>query len=195
MAETTCPVILEDLLLEQSCTGNAGGVKRILFGLKDDVSAWPTKMPPATRTGLEDYVNTTTGNMVMKTGKKLFAMTPKPNTAELKYASEGSLYNMSQKASIEFNHPFLSAKMLGFTAASQNAEMVFLVQLKNGDWHLLGDKDEGVSLESSEGTSGKATTDEHGSTCTFSISGLNAATIYKGDVESLTEIPGSGSGS
>lgn len=92
------------------------------------------------------------------------------------------------KASIECYHPQLRAQLVGFATAVQNQELIVLAKTRNGDWHMLGNADEGAILETFDATSGKATTDPNGANIMFSQSGLNAATIYKGDIDSLLVI-------
>lgn len=187
MAEL-CPPCLEDMNRPDNSCGSASGIVRILYGLKKDVLTWPSKESAETRTSLADHVNTTVENIIMKPGKKLFEFGSKKNSGELKYVGEGEEGSRSLKASIECYHPQLRAQLVGFATAVQNQELIVLAKTRNGDWHMLGNADEGAILETFDATSGKATTDPNGANIMFSQSGLNAATIYKGEIDSLLVI-------
>lgn len=181
----TCPPCLEDMNKPDDSCGVGSGVVRILYGLKKDVLTWPAKKAAETRTVLSDHVNTTVSNLVMKTGKKMFEFESKKASAEIKYVGEGEPGSRSLKGSLDCYHPGLRSALLGFATATQNQELVILAKTRRGDWHLLGNADEGAIMETFDATSGKATTDPNGATLMFSQSGLNAATIYMGDTASL----------
>ena len=180
-----CPPCLEDMNRPDDSCGAGSGVVRILYGLKNDVLTWPAKKSAETRTLLSDHVNTTVSNLVMKTGKRMFEFQSKKASAELKYVGEGEEGSRSLKGSLECYHPQLRDQLLGFATATQNQELVILAKTRKGDWHMLGNADEGAVMETFDATSGKATTDPNGATLMFSQPGLNAATIYKGETESL----------
>jgi hypothetical protein len=189
-----CPPCLEDLNIGANCDGSASGIKKILYALHDDVKKWADKKPWETRTALADHVNAVTGDIVMKTGKRFFKLESKRDSAELSYVGEGNAGSRSFKDALEVYHPGFRASLLGFGSATQNKKLVFLVLTKTGDWYLLGDKDEGVEHETFDSRSGKASTDDNGANMIFSRTGVNAPTIYKGNVDSLFD-ESSGSGS
>lgn len=182
-----CPICLDDLVPTVNCEGNTSGVKRIRLALKDDVLTFPTKRPANTRTAPEHRVETVTGeNLTMKQGKRMFTLSAKKATAELKYELEGESLSKSRKATLEVYVPNMNAKLTGVLAEITNRELVILATLKNGEVHMLGDEDEGAELETDSSVSGKATTDPNGASIVFSIAGLPAATIYKGATDHLT---------
>jgi hypothetical protein len=167
------------------CGNSRAGIKSIMFAEKSDVAVWPTKKPAETRTKLEDHVFTTTTDMEMKVGKKFYRFEAKKATAELQYVLEGESGGRSLKASLAAYYNQFGANLHGFIAAVKNKELVILVKVGNDDWHLLGDEDEGAEIETFDSKTGKATTDAIGADFMFSKSGLEGATIYKGDVEQL----------
>ena len=143
-------------------------------------------MPPATRTKLEDHVITTTGNLTLATGKRMYKFEAKRNSAELKYVTEGESGGKSIKASIEAYFAGFSSKLHGFISTVKNKDLVLLVKVGD-DWHLLGTEDYGAEIETFEGATGKNTTDAIGANFMISIAGLDAATIYKGEIDHLLE--------
>lgn len=187
--EIDCPACLEDLNRSSACS-NMSGVKELLYALQEDIQTWPAKAAIEVRSGLVDHIETASGeSIVMKPGKKFFKLYSKRNAAELKYAIQGEAGSRSIKATLEIYHPSFRSKILGFMAATMDREMVMLVKTANGDYHLLGDADNGVEYDSAEATSGKAVTDANGATITLSHD-MQAPTIYKGDVSSLLVVGG-----
>jgi hypothetical protein len=183
----TCPICLDDLVPTVNCKGNTSGVKRILYGLKEDVLTFPAKIQSNLRTTPEHHVETAAGsNLTMKQGKKLYTLFAKKATAELKYELEGESLLRSRKVALEVYVPNMNAKLTGVLAEITNRELVILATLKNGEVHMLGNEDEGAELETDSSASGKATTDPNGASIVFSVAGLPAATIYKGATDHLT---------
>ncbi len=178
----TCPTSFEDLLRPLPCEKTAGGlVTTILYGLKDDVSTWPSKTTTSTMEGLSDHVETiSTSLMTMAAGKRMFKIQIKKDSAELKYELQGESGSRSFKTTLEIFSPVVRAALLGFMTATANQELVMLCKTRTGDWHLLGDEDGGVEYDSAEATTGKAGTDANGATLTFTTN-CSAPTIYTGD--------------
>ena len=176
-----CPACLEDLARPSTCEQVMGGVvSTFLIGLKSDVATWPAKASAALRTVLADHIETQNASLLtMNAGTRLFAISAKKGSAELKYELQGESGSKSFKASLECNIPGLRAKMLGLLAATANQELVILAKTKSGEIHLLGDADEGVEYESASATSGKAGTDPSGADVVFSTD-VVAPTVYMG---------------
>lgn len=186
-----CPDSFEDLVRPETCQKTVGGmVTEFLYGLKDDVANWPEKAAAALRTGLSAYVETVAGsNLVMASGKRLFRLQVKKGSAELKYALQGDSGARSFRATLECNIPGFRAAILGFLAATANKELVILAKTRSGEWHLLGNADEGVEYDTAEAMTGKAGTDPSGADVTFAID-TDAATVYNGDIDSLKTVNG-----
>lgn len=186
-----CPSCLEDLMRPSACEKTLGGmVTEFLYGYKSDVQTWPQKQSAALRTGLVDHVETVNGsNMVMKPGKRMFRIQVKKGSAELKYEVQGESGAKSFKASLESNIPGFRSAILGFMTATINQELVVLAKTRAGEWHLLGDEDEGVEYDSGTANSGKTGTDANGADVTFATE-CAAPTIYKGDIDSLLTVDG-----
>ncbi|MBO4654663.1 MAG: fibronectin type III domain-containing protein [Bacteroidales bacterium] len=186
-----CPSCLEDLMRPSACEKTLGGmVTEFLYGYKDDVQTWPQKQSAALRTGLVDHVETVSGsNLVMKTGKRMFRVQVKKGSAELKYELQGESGAKSFKSTLECNIPGFRSAILGFMSATANQELVILAKTRSGEWHLLGDDDEGVEYDSGTANSGKTGTDANGADVTFATE-CAAPTVYQGDVDSLKTVDG-----
>lgn len=187
-----CPSCLEDLMRPSACASTKSGVvTEFMYGFKDDVQTFPSKVSAALRQKLSDHIETEPGsNLVMKPGKRMFRIVSKKDNVELKYELQGESGARSFKGSLECNIPGFRAQLLGFLAATKNDELIILAKTRTGEWHLLGDADEGVEYESATATSGKAGTDANGSDVVLSTS-VDAPTVYMGDIDSLLIVGGS----
>lgn len=189
--EILCPACLEDLNRASACESTKSGVvTEVIYGLKSDVAVWPEKLAANLRNGLVDHVETVAGsNLVMKEGKRLFYIVFKKETLELKYELQGESGAHSFNATLEGNVSGMRSKILGLLAATKNEELVVLAKTKAGEWHLLGDEDEGVEYDSATATSGKAKADANGADLVLSYS-CDAPTVYNGDINSLLTVGG-----
>lgn len=193
--EILCPACLEDLNRASACESTKSGVvTEVIYGLKSDVAAWPEKLAANLRNGLVDHVETVKSpepgsNLVMKEGKRLFYIVFKKETLELKYELQGESGARSFNATLEGNVPGMRSKILGLLAATKNEELVILAKTKAGEWHLLGDADEGVEYDSATATTGKAKADANGADLVLSYS-CDAPTVYNGDIDSLLTVGG-----
>ena len=192
MPENTnlCPACLEDLARPTTCEQVMGGVvTTFLIGLHSDVATWPEKKAANLRTAMADHVETqASSKLTMKTGTRLFAISAKKGSAEVKYELQGESGSKSFKASLECNIPGLRAKMLGLLAATANQELVVLAKTKSGDVHLLGDESEGAEYESASAVSGKTGTEANGADVVFSTD-VPAPTIYMGGNWDELQVP------
>lgn len=186
-----CPSCLEDLMRPGACEKTLGGmVTEFLFGYKDDVLNWPAKQAANLREHLVDHIETVAGsNLVMKNGKRMFRIQVKKGSAELKYELQGESGAKSFKTTLETNIPGFRPAILGFMTATANQELVLLAKTRSGEWHLLGNEDEGVEYDSGTANSGKTGTDANGADVTFATE-CAAPTVYKGDIESLKTVSG-----
>lgn len=186
-----CPSCLEDLMRPSACASTKSGVvTEFLYGFKDDVQTFPSKVSAALRQKLADHIETEPGsNMVMKPGKRMFRVVAKKDNVELKYELQGESGARSFKCSLECNIPGFRSQLLGFLAATKNDEIIVLAKTRTGEWHLLGDADEGVEFESASATTGKAGTDANGADVILSTS-VDAPTVYMGDIDSLLTVDG-----
>ena len=186
-----CPSCLEDLMRPGACEKTLGGmVTEFLFGYKDDVQTWPAKQAANLREHLVDLIETVAGShLVMKNGKRMFRIQVKKGSAELKYELQGESGAKSFKTTLETNIPGFRSVILGFMTATANQELVLLAKTRSGEWHLLGNEDEGVEYDSGTANSGKTGTDANGADVTFATE-CAAPTVYKGDIESLKTVSG-----
>ncbi len=116
---------------------NMGGiVQKVYFGFWKDVDQWPTK-PDAPLTVEEN--GELTGDLVMKTGTRMFELYITDDTGEFNIESVGEVDGKSFVEHLTFFHPGLQKKILGFMNAAKNDNLFFVVTDAEGQQYLMGD--------------------------------------------------------
>ena len=180
-----CALEMENLNKGANCGNNMSGVKSVYIALKDDVKTVPAL--PNVRNRYEDFA-VLEGDIVMINGKRFYHIYCNRDMGELKYTTQGTLGGKSFRANLEIYHAGFKTKLLGFTAAVMNSELLVLCRLNNGEVHLLGDKDRGCEFgDNVELSSGKAVTDNNGGAFNF-VYDTPTAQIYTGDVDEITGV-------
>lgn len=170
---TICNLKISDLTTPQFCERVTSGVRRLLFVPKMDVEAINAVIAAQPRE-FEDFVVVGTDAMTQRaitlhSGCEFAEVYASRDLGELKYQVQGGTSgNRSFHATIEIHHPGFRRKLLAFLGIAANMEFILLVQLANGEWHLLGDTDRAAQLsDGTEASSGKASADPNGATLTF----------------------------
>jgi hypothetical protein len=116
---------------------NMGGIsQKVYYGFYADVHAWPTKpLSPATM----ETACVLTGDLKMKTGKRLFELYLTDDTGEFKVESVGELDGKSFVQHLNFFHPGMQKKIVTFMNATKNDNMVFICMDNDGQTYLMGD--------------------------------------------------------
>ena len=168
---------------------NMGGLTQtVIFGLWDDVAAWPTA--PAAPADVEANA-AWVGDLVMKAGKKAFTFYSTDDTSELQINPVGETDGISFEMVLTMFNPGLKKKILGFLAAAKNENLFFIAQDNEGQYYLLGDAKRAAKMRAEGGVgTGKATADRKGATVTF-VFKTNTPRVYVGDVTGLLEVASS----
>lgn len=162
---------------------NMGGLTQtVIFGLWDDVAAWPTEA--TTPANVEPYAEWV-GDIVMKAGKKAFTFYSTDDTAALGVNLVGETDGMSFEMTLDVFNPGLKKKLLGFIAAAKNENLFFIAQDNEGQYYLLGDARRAAKMIAggSIGT-GLKTADRKGAGLKF-VFKTNVPRVYIGDVATL----------
>jgi hypothetical protein len=161
---------------------NMGGLMQdLIFGLWDDVAAWPTApVAPADVEANAVWV----GDVVMKAGKRAFSFYSTDDTSELKFPLVGETDGKSFEQVLSVFHPGLRKKILGFVAAAKNEKLFFIARNSDGQYFLLGDSLRPAFVRSGEMGTGKATADRKGATLEI-VHKTNTVREYAGDVTTL----------
>jgi hypothetical protein len=162
---------------------NMGGLTQtIIFGLWDDVSAWPT--PPAAPADVEEYAEWV-GDVMMKAGKRAFTFYSTDDTSALDIKMVGETDGLSFEMELDVFNPGLKKKLLGFIAAAKNENLFLIAQDNEGQYYLLGDSKRAAKMipGGAIGT-GTKTADRKGANLKF-VFKTNAPRVYIGDVTTL----------
>jgi len=179
--------------LQKSSRNNMGGLRVILyFGKYDDVETWPTSADQESATGAMDSLAVLTGDVVMKTGKRMFELYATLGEIELKNTLVGPIDGQCFKQELSIKHPGLAAKLIGFQAATNNENLFFILERHNGTKYMMGAEGMPVMKTKDDGGSGKKIEDGAFTEMTFECYGFTPAPIYAGTVP-LT-VAGSSSG-
>ena len=158
-----------------------GTTQSVIFGLWDDVAAWPTApVAPADVEANAAWV----GDVVMKAGKKAFTFYTTDDTSELKFTPVGEPDCKSFEQILSVFHPGLRKKILGFLSAVKNEKLFLIPQNSDGQYFLLGDSLRPAFFRSGEAGTGKKTSDSKGVTMEF-VHKTNTLREYVGDVTTL----------
>ena len=160
---------------------NMGGiVQKIYFGFWADVETFPAK--PVTPVTLEDNASLT-GNIVMKTGKRMFEMYITDDTGEFNVEPVGEVDGKSFVLHLNFFHPGMQKKILGFINAAKNDNLVFVVTDAEGQQYLMGDAMRPSVYQGAPNGSGtgKETAARKGMSCEFTYKTGNVY-VYTGTV-------------
>jgi len=163
---------------------NMGGLtQKVYFGYWADVAAFPAK--PATPLTLEASA-TLTGDLVMKTGKRMFEMYLTDDTGEYKIESVGETDGKSFVAHLTLFHPGMQKRILGFINAAKNENLVFVVIDSDGQMYVMGDALRPAVFAAPDGMgTGKTTAARKGLSLEFTYKTTNVF-VYTGNVP-LTE--------
>lgn len=181
-----CSLRIESLNRPDYCENNISGVRNLFFIPRGDVESINAVTATVKET-FEDWVVIGSPDMGVKAitvkGGKVFAQVHcSRNLGELKYTTLGGTHdNRMQKATLEIHHSGFRKKLLGFLSTAINLEFILVVQIENGDYHLLGDAYRGAQIvDGTEAVSGKAAGDNNGATIQFEWDTRFAQVFYEG---------------
>jgi len=180
-----CSVNINNILAPSTCANNISGVQRLLYIPRKDIESINalTAAEPSTygeriiigSPALEQQAIT------VKSGTEFGEIFCAEELGELVYTPQGQKGSRSFKAELEIFHPGFKKTILGYLASALNTEFVFIVQLVNGEWHLLGNKRRGATLtDSTRATSGKEYTSANGAECHFECSTTAPRIFFSG---------------
>lgn len=167
-----CSLNIENINMPDGCEVNLSGVVRLLFIPRKHV-ARVNALPAASPYGYDDVVSigSPSMNKMAVEVKNLCVFASiycAEDLGELKYIEVGPEGSRLVKTELEVFHPGFKKKILGFIGSYTNMDFVLLVELVNGDWHLIGNEIRGAKLsDNTVATSGKAVTDPNGATLCF----------------------------
>lgn len=185
MANNTCPTGLDPNSLDW-CDGqtNTPGIRsKIYVTSKQNIVKWPTLANPETET---DPVKLATyqGNFTLAAGKyweKIDLLSDKsPITSE----TQGDKPSVTTLNKATFFHPGATEKATAYARKANNADYVYLIQTRAGDWRLIGNESYQTKTKVSQKL-GDTATSEMGTTIEVEVTDIMPAPFYTGEI--LTE--------
>lgn len=179
---------LNDIDHDLGHEGNMSGIiPQIIYGYQSDVVTWPDMpTPPLTGDFTLELAGQLDGDVVMKAGKRAFALDFTEDTGEFKMAPVGETDGEHWEYSLDIIKAKIQAKILGFANASQRKKMFFIVPDENGKYYLMGDKRRAPKLATGGdgATTGKTSGDRNQMSMSWKYRTRYAAE-YTGDVETI----------
>lgn len=128
---------------------NLGGLaQRFYYGLWTDVESFPTE--PSAPITLPSAA-TLTGDIEMKTGKRMFEFYTTEETAKLDINTIGEEGGKGFELVLSVHAPGLSNKLIGFMNATKNEDLVLIVEDNEGQKYLLGNELRSAKLVGADG--------------------------------------------
>lgn len=172
---------LDDINKNLADGANMGSLSSLHYGYHKDVDAWPTP-PTITDTTTLDEAGVLTGDITMKSGKRMFAFYSTEDTADLAINLVGEGDARSNEMVLSGFHPRLQKKIFGFMNAGKNEDLVFIAEDSNGERYLLSDIKRAAKMQPGEGSgTQKETSGRNGMGFTFSYKCKNLYT-YEGKI-------------
>ena len=169
-----CSIRIQDIGQPSPCEDMRSGVRRLLY-IPVEHTERIAALRAANAETFEEYIEIGSTAMTeqavrVKEGCEFGSLRLYEGMGELKYSLVGQHGTRCFLAHLEVKNPVFRRQMLGFMAALSNTELYIFCELENGEWHLLGNSGRGCRLaDGTEGTSGKAITDEAGCQLVFEI--------------------------
>lgn len=175
-----------DLLLTPGTQNLAGIVGNIFFAPVADIATFPTM----SAAGAGD---TTTDDIVMKSGKKFFQLYHTDETGKLDATMIGERDGKANECLLEWNFPGDSAELIALKRQMQNTPGVYICKDTDGNYRILGvvnldptstatTGDIPAYMEKGDFTSGAKRGDKRGTTFQVKWSGPHDPIIYKGAI-------------
>lgn len=159
----------------------AGGVQPVgYYGFVEDVLTFPK---PATAEAAAEYADMATiaTDIVMKSGKTMYAMTGELETAGLKGSTIGERGSRSKEIKATWFRPGTSAENLGFARYTQNRKMFFILKEQSDRMRVVGSTRFPAEMTSEDDT-GTKVADRNGVTFDIGTFNCGAAPVYTGTI-------------
>ena len=135
----------------------------IYYTAKENITAWPTLPSPSDKDVTLAKLATYDGNFTLKADKKWQRIDLVTNKGNVEWETQGERPSCTFLNKLTASHPGTAEEAAGFCSVAQNADLVFLVQQRDGKFRVLGNEmfETVVKPKGSlgEGTSTNASTD------------------------------------
>lgn len=135
----------------------------VYYTAKENITAWPTLPSPTDKDVTLAKLATYDGNFTLKADKKWQRIDLVTNKGNVEWETQGERPSCTFLNKLTASHPGTDEEAAGFCSVAQNADLVFLVQQRDGKFRVLGNEmfETVVKPKGSlgEGTSTNASTD------------------------------------
>ena len=183
----------DDLQVEdlQACANKerSAGISEVSihYAIHDQIDEFPMPANPGDAEFDYEAAVTVATDITFLEGKGWGKITAQVDTGEVKPTIVGNKGNKKNKVAFDFMVPGLSKKALGFLRTHKNTPMVFLVQGRDGQNYLIGDKFNPAYVTEAEGTTGKTGEDDNG--IPFVIEAYSIPIVYDGTIQLPVVVP------
>jgi hypothetical protein len=176
-------MITKEDLLWPSGSNNTPGIVKIAFAdLADcDTIPGPNQKDPTGNGVFSDLVKTS-DNLILKNGKRMYEIYATDGKNAITDDILGAIDSGYHSNELTFFHPGNKDEIRGFAAWSKNANLIFLIQDKEGNKYLFGTKLFPARRKEVKGTTGAKGGDEKGRTFTFMTEGPYPYLTFTGSV-------------
>lgn len=155
----------------EACPGKksiAGIKRRVYFVPKSDIASWP-KLPELGDADAKDMAALAVyvGNFTLKADAYWKYFDLKDNSSEVTWETAGELGSQIENNQATLIMVGPSKEIIGFQRQCKNDDIVYIVQEKDGAFHVLGNKDYSATDSKPSGTLGTEITGAK--TCTVAI--------------------------
>lgn len=180
MAKCNIPSLYSSL---EHCVG-----KKVLPGIRQrgyyiarrDIVKFPT-LPPLAAEATPQSISTLTGSFTLAADKKWLPIDFIPNKGNLESEQQGQKPSVTYLNKITLTHASIEEEATAFARMAANDEFVFIIQVRNGKYRVLGGAEFPAEAKVKTAT-GEGTTGEGGLTIEVEATDECPAPFYVGDI-------------
>lgn len=158
----------------------------VYYIAKENILSWPTLPAETTASVTLAKLATYDGNFTLKADAKWKRIDLATNKSNVEWETQGERPSCTFLNKLTASHPGTAAEAAGFCRLAQNADLVFLVQQRDGRFRVLGNEmfETIVKPKGSlgEGTSTNASTDIE-----IEATDIVPAPFYPGDIDTADD--------
>ena len=163
------------------------GIRTAIYYIdKNDILQWPTLPSPSDESVTLAQLATYKGDFTLKTDKKWQRIDLTTGKGNVEWETQGERPSCTFLNKLTASHPGTAEEAAGFCSIAQNADLVFLVQQRDGRFRVLGSEmfETVVKPKGSlgEGTSTNASTDIE-----IEATDICPAPFYTGKIETADD--------
>lgn len=153
--------------------------QRVYYIPKRHIVKWPVL--PATGEKAADIV-TYKGDFLLAADKKWLGLDVLSDKSPVTSETQGEIPSVTTLNKATFKHPGVKTAVTAFAKQANNDDLVYLIETKEGEFRVLGNRMFNTSTKVNTAIGGSAT-DDAGTTIEIEITDLCPAPFYVGNIE------------